>query len=126
MQSFLYFSHTPGKSRTCRWKNCFSGSSWFFLRKHPTKKRVLWSAVCGLHRIVISSCTALDTGRGCSRSMLIFAGISFRVVPIVKCLSCSRHRRDESFVIEVGTKNVFWDLNAQLFSILQGSVIVFF
>jgi len=26
----------------------------------------------------------------------------------------------------VGTENVFWDLNAQLFSILQGSVIVFF
>ena len=32
--------------------------------------------------------------------MLIFAAISFRVVLIVNCLSCSRHRRDESFVIE--------------------------
>ena len=57
--------------------------------------------------------------------MPIFAGISFRVVPIVNCLSCSRHRRDESFIIKrVGTENVFWDLNAQLFSIMQGSVIV--
>ena len=29
------------------------------------------------------------------------------------------------FLKRVGTENVFWDLNAELFSILQGSVIVF-
>ena len=29
------------------------------------------------------------------------------------------------FLKRVGTENVFWDLNAEHFSILQGSVIVF-
>ena len=29
------------------------------------------------------------------------------------------------FLKRVGTENVFWGLNAELFSILQGSVIVF-
>ena len=28
------------------------------------------------------------------------------------------------FLKRVGTENVFWDLNAELFSIMQGSVIV--
>ena len=30
------------------------------------------------------------------------------------------------FLKRVGTENVFWDLNAELFSIMQGSVIVIF
>ena len=30
------------------------------------------------------------------------------------------------FLKRVGTENVFWDLNAELFSIIQGSVIVIF
>ena len=30
------------------------------------------------------------------------------------------------FLKRVGTENVFWDLNAQLFSIMQGSAIVIF
>ena len=30
------------------------------------------------------------------------------------------------FLKRVGTENVFWDLNAQLFSIMKGSVIVIF
>ena len=50
-----FFLAYARKEQDMQLEKSFSGSSWFFHRKHPTEKRVSWSIVCGLHRIGISN-----------------------------------------------------------------------